>query len=384
MAGLTNSGFVPETLLNITSRIQGKLEAFSPGFDFSPESPDGQLVSIMSYELYTAWTQLDLVYNSYNPNAATGAALRNLGLITGIPYGAAQRSTATIELQGVSGTIVPRNSLVSDNDGNLFHVVFDTTIPSNAQVMSEVAGALPVVSGSLTTIVTALVGWTGITQTTNGTLGSKAQTSTQYRNLRQATVVRNYTSVVDTLTARVVELGIEQVSVVNNDDPAVTHPDGTPPNTIHVTIGEVGSVTDADIAQVILNTKPLGCPTYLHPTTGVSETVLDSQGVSHTINFSKAVEVPIDISVNITYLSLDNAGAETEIKNALVAHINSLLAGEDVIWSRLFSLVTPYGKAQINSLTVGRVGGSLTAGNVVLTDGEFASQSLVDVEVVVV
>ena len=383
MAGLTNSGFVPEKLEDITNRIQGKLEAFSPGFDFSPESPDGQLINIMAFEIYSAWSQLDIVYNSYNPNAATGAALRNIGLLTGLPYGAAKRSYANIELQGTSGTLIPKGSQVSDDQGNIFYIVFDTTIPSNAQAMSEVAGAVPVSAGALTTIVTPLVGWTGITQTTDGVLGGKAQTTQQYRNHRQATVARNYTSVVDTMQARLIELGTEQAAIINNDHPIDTLADGTPPNTIHITVGEAGDVSDASIAKVILDTKPLGCPTYLDPTNGVTVAVLDSQGISHDINFSKATEVAIEISMDITYLSLDNAGAETEIRNALISHINSLLAGDDVIWSRLFSLITPYGKAQVNSLTIGRTGGALSAANVVLTDSEHASQVSTDITILV-
>ena len=52
MAGLDNSGFTPDTFANIKTRIEGKLEALSPGFDFSPESPDGQFISIMTYQRY--------------------------------------------------------------------------------------------------------------------------------------------------------------------------------------------------------------------------------------------------------------------------------------------------------------------------------------------
>jgi hypothetical protein len=44
MAGLENYGFVPEEYESIVARIEGKIEAINPGFDFSPESPDGQLI----------------------------------------------------------------------------------------------------------------------------------------------------------------------------------------------------------------------------------------------------------------------------------------------------------------------------------------------------
>lgn len=383
MAGLDISGFTPDTYENITTRIEGKLEALSPGFDFSPESPDGQLISIMGFELTTLWTQLNNVYNSYNPLVAEGAGLRNIGLITGIPYQLADRSIATIETQGTSGTLIPRNSKVSDDEGNLFYVLFDTTIPSNAQVVSEVAGPVPVGIGALTTIETPIAGWTGFTQTTEGTLGAAAQTEQSYRNLRQRTVMRNSTDVTDVMQGRLFELGIEQAAVLNNDHPTDPLPDGTPASTIHVTVGEVSGVTDEEIAEVILTTKSLGCPTYLHPSTGTTVAVLDNQGVSHDVNFSKASAVAIEISMDITYLSTDNAGAETNIKNALADHINGLLAGDDVIWSRLFTYITPFGKAQVNSLTIGKLGDTLSASNVTLLASEFATQDVADIAIVV-
>ena len=113
MAGLTRSGFVPDTYEAIKSRIESKLEALNPGFDFSPESPDGQLIGIMAFEIFQGWSQLNNVYNSYNPQVASGAALRNLGLISGLPYGVANRSFATCEVTGTAGTIIPQGTILT-------------------------------------------------------------------------------------------------------------------------------------------------------------------------------------------------------------------------------------------------------------------------------
>ena len=132
-AGLSLSGFTPETYDAIKARIEGKLEIFNPNFDFSPESPDGQLIGVMTYEIFQAWSQLGNVYNTYNPQIASGAGLKNIGLITGLPFGAASRSIAIVETQGTTGTVIPVNSLVTDDDGNQFYTVFPTTIHSNLQ-----------------------------------------------------------------------------------------------------------------------------------------------------------------------------------------------------------------------------------------------------------
>ena len=375
MAGLTRGGFTPETYDAIKSRIEGRLTAINSGFDLSPDSPDGQFIGIMGFEVYQAWSELYKVYNSYNPQIATGAALKNIGLITGLLYGAASRSSAILETQGTTGTIIPAQSLVTDADGNEFYTSFETIVPSNLQVVAITAGKIAVPIGAITTIKTPVAGWTSITQTQAGIEGALAQTEQQYRNTRQRTVMRNHTSVADTMQARLIELGADQANVINNTSSVTTLPDGTPPNTIHVTVGELGSVSRVDVARVILNSSTLGCSTY----GSSSETIVDSQGVSQVVNFSEATAAQIRVVVDVTYLSENIAGASQGIKDSLFGHINSLISGDDVIWSRLFGYITPYAKAQVNTLTVGLVSGAQGIANVAISDVEFASIDSVEV-----
>lgn len=372
MAGLTISGFVPETLEDIQARISNKLDVINPGMDLSPESPDGQLIGIMSYELSAAWNQLNQVYNSFNPALADGAALRNLGQLSGIQYGTANRSYSTVELTGTAGTIVPENSIVSDGEFEYF-TSYAVVIPSNAEVICATPGPVPVPALSIDTIVTPVTGWAAVAQSTEGVLGKLAMSDQEYRNLRTRTVMRNYTSSVDTMQARLLELGMEQAIVINNDQPAPVG--GVPANTIHVTVGEVGLITDETIAGVIFETNAAGCPTYGTTTVAVE----DAQGYSHDVSFSKAVAVTIEIVLNVTFLSDENAGQEEAILQSLAAHVNALPAGDDVIWSRLFAEITPYGEAQVNLLTVGRQGGAQGITNVVLSETEFASMATTDI-----
>lgn len=377
MAGLTRDGFIPLTYDEITTRISTRLNVFSSGIDLTPESPDGQLVSIFSFELSQLWSELALVYDSYNPNNATGAGLRNLGLITGLQFGAATRSQATVQLVGTEGTVIPLGSTVLDSAGNIFRTSFRTTIPASVQVVADLSGPIDVTAGTLVVIGTAISGWDSVTQNATGIVGAPPQTEVQFRNTRNATVLRNFVTVEETIRGRLQEdLGIDQVNIVNNDE---SIPVGdVPANTIHVTIGEIGEfITDEDIAQVILNAKGLGCPTY-----GSTEVIInDDQGYPHTIRFSKAVGKSIFIKTNVTFLDDDFAGAAENIQSDLVDHINLLVTGEDVIWSRLFGIITPYSKAQVNSLELSFDGITYVSANLAIAPDEFAFSLLGLVEV---
>ena len=184
--------------------------------------------------------------------------------------------------------------------------------------------------------------------------------------------MRNNIGIADALQARLIELGASQAQVVNNDSTAVTLPDGTPPRTVHVTLGEIAGITSADIGKTIYENLPLGVPTFGNQ----SVVHKDNQGNDHTIYYSTATEVGIEMALNITFLSDNKAGAIEAIKKSLSDHINSLVPGEDIIWSRLFAYVTPYSKAQVNTMTVGKIGGSQGTSNITLYDSEFASLSV--------
>ena len=366
MGGLTRSGFEPETIEEIKQRIEAKLEAFSPGFDFSPESPDGNLIGIMSTEMGSIWQQLSLVYDSYNPLLASGAALRNLSLISGLPYGVADKSYATVAPVGEAEAVLLAGTILLDQDGNEFYTVTDAAVGQDTRAIAVVSGEIPVPAGTISSLRTAQADVYSVTQATDGVMGSAALTDVEFRNLRQQTAMRNGGSVADRLEARLLELGATQIVIVPNITDATV--DSIPAHSIEVTIGDVGALTNADIGLVILNNTPIGTGTY--GTTSVN--VKDSRGVTHAVKFTKAVALDIEIDLDVHFASTNTAGARENIIQALVDHVNALPSGGDVIWSRLFGVITPYSEAEVLNLDIGELSGVLAPANIVVAEGEYA------------
>ena len=381
MGGLTSEGFTPDSYDDVSTRIESRLLALDPNIDLSPESPDGQLVAIMSAEIAQCWSELNLVYNSYNPDQAVGAGLRNIGMISGLPYGAATSSQTVVELTGVAGAVIPKGSVVANGNGDEFYTAFAATIPASVQVFAAVAGPIPVDAGTITNIVSTITGWDGVNNPSSGKVGLAAMSEVVFRNLRNKAVLRNYTSAAEVIKARLSEdLQIEQVVVEDNDSPT-TSPSGVPANTIHVTVGELAAnTTDEEIAQIIADTKGLGCPTF--GSTYVE--IEDSQGLPHKVYFSKAGPQAVFMDIEILFLDDDYAGAEESIRNDLLAHINGLAAGEDVIWSRLFGVITPYSKAQVNKLELSKDGMTYVAGNLSIADTEYPNSVSGNINITVV
>lgn len=101
--------------------------------------------------------------------------------------------------------------------------------------------------------------------------------------------------------------------------------DGLPPKSFEVV---VQGGTDEDIAQTIFDSKPVGIETF--GTT--SDTVTDSQGVVHTIEFTRPTLIDIHFALTVvTNANEFPADGEQQIIDALVALGDTLTIGEDVI-----------------------------------------------------
>jgi len=361
MAGLDDSGFTPLSYEDIKSNIESRLEQYNAGFDFSPESPDGQLIAIMSALLSQVWFELDKVYHSFNPHLATGQALRNIGLMTGLYKGSATRSQAVVTLGGTANVVVPKGSIVSDGS-NEFYTNKDTYLPANATVLAVLSGPTPIVAGTIDTIVSAVAGWDTVVQSTDGQIGTTAQSETAYRNMRNATVMRNARSIQESMVSALLELSIEQVTVLNNDT-ALPLSDGTPAGSIHVIIGEFSGIDEEDIANTIFVNKGLGVDTY-----GSSSTIIqDINDNEHVINYTLATAQTITISAVVIYHSDNTAGAKEQVQSNLAAYVNSIEVGGIVIWSKLFGEITSVADAEVVSVLLN--GGVV---NVALDDDKYS------------
>lgn len=349
-AGLSSSGFEAKQLSEIKSDIEARLETFNPGFDVRPESPDGQLISIFASIASVLWDELDKVYHSYDPAVASGKSLRNIGQVTGYGFRPASRSSATVVTEGISGTVIIKGSFLSDKQGVRFYTTEEVQVPDSVLVVAALPGKISMPIGSVDTVESPVYGWTGISQPAVGSEGIEGDTEQRYRNMRARTVMRNSVSVKEVLEARLLELGVTQVSIFVNDTSATVS--SVPANSIKVTVGEYTGISDQQIAQVIFKHKGLCTGTEGSHTV----TINDIKNRGHAVKFDKSTARVISVKLKVRYLEETSAGATEKITEALIEHINDLEVGEDVNWSRLFGVITQFGKASIEELLIGAAG----------------------------
>ena len=366
--GLTRDGYEPETLNDILTRIKTKLGALAPNIDFSPESPDGQLLHIFAAELATFSSELYEISTMYDPRIASGAALRNLTLITGVNHGDATRSYVSVKFDGMTGKIVPKDTIVTDATGKYqFKTVAPAVVSAFVNAVCTTTGPVEVPAGLVTKLASPVLGISGVSQPNAGVQGRASQTESQIRNFRQRTVMRNATSTAIGMRAALEATGVSQV-VVEENDTGKPLPNGTPDGSIHVIIGATNGVTNEAIAKTIMNMKTPGVP--LHG--GTKVTIKDEQDHDVEIAFDISTSVSVAVEIEVKFLSKDVGGAQDAIKKDVAGYINSLKPGDDVVWSFIFQHITPHAQAQVNVLKVGKVGETLAAGNLVIAPDEYA------------
>lgn len=356
--------------------------------------PQGQVIRNEDGDKFTSTTQLTLSIND-----ALGFAIRPTALVVGQTVGftiIVQDGIYSVEHEVMEGDTVEdvldawltefeAFDLQREDayiDGDKFYVVLKDyyayiTIPSlvNVSVVevkkrltfnSNEEGDIPAPINTVTTILTPVFGWLSVTNELTAEKGTVYETDDQLRyRFRISKAVRaNNTS--EALYSQLLELeDVEFVRVYENMSD-VEDTMGLPP---HSFMAIVRGGTDTNVAQVVWNNTPLGINSF-----GNTVVIIrDSQNIERGINFSRAVEVPVYVSIVVkkTDNTFPDNGVEL-IRAAVVDYINNRdTFGEDVIYTRLFTPINNVPGHQVDSLLIGKTSTPTGTTNIPMSWSEY-------------
>ena len=342
--GVTPEGFKLKTLSDIKSEKEADLKSsLGASINLSDNSVLGQLVGVNSESLSSLWEQLQNVYNSFNPELAGGVSQDNISSINNIVRLKALPSTVTATITGTASVSVDAGFQVSvqGNPNAIFETLEDVQIGLGGTVdvfMQAVAtGPTIALAGTLTEIVTPVGGVDSVSNALDADVGRDLETDNEFYLRRLELLNKSGTATIEGIRKAILEVeDVEQATVIENDTNAVDS-DGRPPKCFETFV--LGGV-DADIATTIFNSKSAGIQAY----GSVTELVTDSQGINHTIEFSRPNELDIYMIVNITPNTNPSEGAvypvdgDTQIQNAIIQFVgNEYKIGQDVIVNQLYT-----------------------------------------------
>lgn len=427
--GLTESGFVPKTLAIVRAEIQAAVRAaLGASMDVGDRSIIGQIIGIFSEPIALVWEMGEGVNSSQDPNKAVGAGLDAICALTGTFRPAASRSAVTLTLTGTAATAVPAGSQVRTastellfetidqatlvaatawaaltayslgnrrtNAGRMYQCITAGTSAASggptttaaditdgtvhwkylgegaavvdADAQSVDTGEIVAAAGDINEIVSAVIGWNNVVNLLDATPGREQATDEELRRLREFELAGAGTSPIDAIAADLAKLdGVTSVRVfVNNSD--ATDADGMPPHSVECV---VQGGTDQTIFDQLLKSVAAGIPTHGN-TTG---TATDSQGTAHTMKFSRPVEVPIYVIVDLIKLSATYEGDDA-IKAAVAVLDEGIdKVGLDAVASRIAAACWVTGVLDVSSVKIGTAPAPATSTTIVITSRQIAT-----------
>ncbi|EDZ3812839.1 baseplate J/gp47 family protein [Salmonella enterica] len=341
-----------------------------------PDSKDGQMVALVALAVHDANNTAIAVYNCFSPSTGYGAALTSNVKINGIARKGATNSTVDLLLTGTAGTTIT-NGTVKDTNNVIWRLPASVVIGVDGAVtvtaICSNSGAVAALAGTITTINTPTRGWTSVTNPAAAAVGAPAETDAELRIRQgQSVAIPSITPFegVDGAIANIA--GVTRHKLYENDT-GKTDGNGLPPHSISAIV-DGGDVTE--IARTIRGNKGQGVRTWGK----TSVTVPDRYGNPHIISFSRPTDVPVYGKITLKVFAGYTSQIGVQIQQAVADYINSLMIGDPVLLSRIYSPanlgVVSGGNARyydIQELLIGKSPETVAAANINIAYDESAS-----------
>lgn len=297
--GVLPQGFVVKPYTQIVNDLNADMQAdFGADLDVSVDTPNGQLIGNIAAPIAELWQVANAVYDAFNPNAAFGISLANIGVINYLPVQVPSRSTVDVVITGTAGVFIPAAiaQIATTGIPYTFHFLADITIPPGGtitvQAQADDTGEITAPAGTLTKINTPINGWTSVTNPADAIPGRSQETDPEYRIRRNNSTVSAAQNIEDALLAALLALPgvLDAVVLSNNKD--VVDGNGFAPHSVGVVV-EGGE--DLLIAQTIYGRLTSGIPTN----GTITELIPNNAGILIPVNFYRPVQKPVFIRIEV-------------------------------------------------------------------------------------
>lgn len=387
---LTNNGIVVADTADIKETVQEEYkQALGQDLPLEDATPQGRLIDIETDARTEVIENNVLVSNSINFNLASGITLDAWGANFNLQRGSAQSSSVQATITGVAGTSISAGSQASTENGDIFYLENQITIPVGGSItttfLSLEKGPIPCPVGSLTKIIDGTLGWETITNTTSAILGSNRESDASYKQKFYDAGLFTGMSLVEDYNNAI--MNIENVVSCYVRDNGNSAPETYDTVTIagHSVYICVDGGDNDEIGQAIFNRKSGGCGyTAITGQSVTVDVVDDTYGDTYQVTFNRPDEVSIYADITLDAGTSTANDLETAIQTAVTNYINTLKIGADVV---LLSLAAAINAAvpgvNLTTLEIGTTQGSLSSSNITIHIDEAAKTQASNITVTV-
>ncbi|WJZ70091.1 baseplate J superfamily protein [Pantoea phage PA-1] len=323
---------VPDEIDILNGRLSDLDTAMGGGMSTSLTTPQGQIAMSDTAIIGDKNDNLAWLVNQINPDFASGRMQDAIGQIYFIDRIAAIGTTVTATCTGLQGTVIPAGSLAQDSNGYLYTSLASATIPSSGSVnvvfQNQTTGPIACPIGALNTIYRAIIGWSGITNTTAGVLGNEVESRANFEYRRKQSVAGNANNQLGAIYANVLAVpGVTDAYVTQNNTNATVNKGSTNfPVTAHSLYVCAYGGASADIAKAIWQKLPPGPPMVGNTTYTVVDDVNYVQPYpEYEIRWQTPSAVSVYVKVDLANNNALPGDIATRVRTAVLSSFN----GED-------------------------------------------------------
>ena len=326
-----------------------------------PDSQDGQFLAILASAVDDVNSATVAAYNSFSPASARGTGLSSVVKINGIARNTSSFSTVDVIITGQAGTTIT-NGVVQSADGAQWLLPASVVIPVDGDITvtatAKTKGAVRALPREIQTIGTPTRGWQSVVNLVAATPGAPVETDAELRIRQTRSVALPARSLLDGIVGAIADIyGVTQVAAYENTGNSEDE-NGVPGHSISMVV-EGGDV-DAIAGAIAVNKGP-GVRTWGDTTASV----VDDYGIPRQISFYRPEIVQIKATIQIVPYDGFTSATQMGIRDAVVAAISALHAGDDVILSRLYGPANSAGTTyNITSILIGRLGDPVLAADI--------------------
>lgn len=319
---------VPDTVATAANVETEFKAAFGADLIVTPDTPQGVLITAEILARDTVIRNNAALANQINPNIAGGVFLDAILALTGSARNPQIYSTVLATLTGVAGTNIAAGVIARNTNGDNWASETAVTLDPSGNALvtfsAVVAGPITAPIGTLTEIVTPVLGWETVNNTVASTVGQATQSDEAARLYRRNTLALQGNGIAEAITSGLnATLGVRSVRFLENTSD-ITKVIQNVTLVAHSMWACVDGGIDQAVANTLNNKKSAGCG-YNGATSVV---VVDpNSGQSITVLFDRPTLVPVLARVTI---SADSSVADPvgTVTANILAYATGLVNGE--------------------------------------------------------
>lgn len=368
---INQDGLLIDEFSTIYNRLADKFKLiYGQDINLEQNSPDGQLLGIITNEIYDLQTLILHIYNSFDPDLAQGVELNKLLKLIAQTRRASTKSIVDITIVANVNVTLPADYTIIDENKNEWVINAETTLIAGTNIVSFNAvnfGAIEASANTINDVVTVFPEITSVNNALPAEVGRDEESDVLLRKRRNNLLSVNSNSTIAGVYSKLFLLDTVTDAVIYEN--ATDTYDALKDLNAHTLWCIIDGGSIDEITKIIATDKTIGTDLKGTVSNNYVEIFLKADGttraLTHIVKFDRPTEIPLYIKLTVSKKIITDIIDMDAIKNKLVEKLYSI--NEKATATELYAYVYSAGNTFIASnLEVSK--DNITFGNTATND----------------